>query len=244
LAFTLFFPVATSLMQEDRAGAYVLPSQQILQFVSAHFSKFETLVIKHTVERESGVGVQSFEEILTMKSPDFLHAAPTEESGTRTGIIDRSFRALFLASSQTWLRDLLSGAGVDLDRVSYTRIDGTVAYLIGEGRDDRPKLAVEKARFLPLVFNYPSRLSHDPEFIRVTFRDYRQVGQGWYPFEIMCSSDAGWVERYKVQSIQVNAPVQPSLFQPSQSMSRPAKSACNEEKIHANVRAFERKYVR
>ena len=244
LVSALFFVVIASLASKGQADAYVLPSEQLLQLMAVHFSKFETLVIRHTVERGSGEDTRSFEEILTMKSPDFLHAAPAEGAGAQAGVIDRTFRAIFLASSQTRLRDLLSGAEVDLDRVHYTRVEGTVAYCIGDRRADRPKLAVEKARFLPLAFDYLSRISHGADFIRVTFRDYRQVDQGWYPFEILCRSDLGWAERYKVQSIQVNTPVDPSLFYRSQAESLPAGDPDNEEKIHAIIKAFEQKYSR
>jgi hypothetical protein len=242
--FALFFVAVASLTPGGQVSAYVLPSQQLLHFISAHFSKFETLVITHTVERESGEDFRRFEEIITMKSPDLLHAVPTEEAGNPAREIDRSFRNLFLASSQTRLRDLLSGAGVNLDRVSYTRVGGTVAYLIGERGAFRPQLAVEKARFLPLVFYYPSRLTLGPEFIRVTFQDFRQVDQGWYPFEILCSSDAGWSEHYKVLSIRVNTPVEPSLFHPSQAESLPAESPHKDERIDAIIESLEQKYGR
>jgi hypothetical protein len=242
--FTVFCLAVAGPASKGQADAYVLPSEQLLQLMAAHFSKFETLVIRHAVERESGEDTQSFEEILTMKSPDFLHAAPAEGAGPQTEPMERSFRALFLASSQSRLSDLLSGADVDLDRVSYTRVDGSIAYLIGDRKADRPKLAVEKARFLPLAFDYLSRIAHGPEFISVIFRDYRQVDKGWYPFEILCRSELGWAERYKVQSIQVNVPVEPSLFYRSQAESRPAGDLNNEEKIDAVIKAFEQKYSR
>jgi hypothetical protein len=226
----------------ERPHAYVLSSEQLLQFMAAHFSKFETLVLTHSVERESQEGVKDFEEILTMKSPDLLHAETKDPSVNQGRVVDRSYRRLFLASTQSKVSALLSGAGVNTEKVSFTRVDGTIAYLIGDARPDSPKLAVEKARFLPLLFVYPSRLAGSTDLVKVTFRDYRQVEQGWYPFEILCSSTHGWAERYRIESIKVNVPVQPSLFLQAQEEVRPAESPAKEEKINAIIKTFEEKY--
>ena len=222
--------------------AYVLPSEQVLQFMAAHFSKFETLVITHSVERESQEGVKNFEEILTMKSPDLLHTETKDPSVNQSRVVDRFYRRLFLASTQTRLSVLLSEAGVNTEKVSFTREDGTIAYLIGDEGPDSPKLAVEKARFLPLLFVYPSRLAGSTDLVKVTFRDYRQVEQGWYPFEILCSSTRGWSERYWIVSIKVNVPVQPSLFLQAQEEVHPAESPAKEEKINEIIKTFEEKY--
>lgn len=241
---TVFGLAIASLSPPGKADAYVVPSHQLLHFMADHFSEFETLIVTHSVERESEEGIRKFEETIVMRSPDFIFAVPTEEKGIQTREIDRSFGHLFLASTQTGLSDLLRSAGVDLDRVFYTRVDGTVAYLIGERGPFRPKLAVEKARFLPLAFHYLSRFTLGPEFIMVSFQDFRQVDQGWYPFEILCRSDAGWSERYKVLSIQVNVPYQPSLFLPPQTKDRPPESSSSDEKIDEIIRSFEQKQTR
>lgn len=243
--FTVFCLATASLTPYDQAGAYVLPSQQLLGFVADHFSNLQTLVIRHTVERESGEDIQVFEEILTMKGPDLIHAAPAEGAGNQNRRIDRSFRTLFFANSRATLTNLLNSAGVDLGRVSYTRVNGNVAYLIGERGPYKAKLAVEKDGFFPLAFHYSRRLPHGLEFIRVTFRDYRQVDQGWYPFEILCSSEAGWAERYEIRSLQVNAPVDSSLFVPSQrEESRPVESPHEDDRIDAIIKSLEEKYGR
>ena len=226
----------------ENPHAYVLPAEQLFQFMAPHFSKFDTLVITHSVERESPEDMRNFEETLTMKSPDLLHGRTKDPFANQGRVIDRSYRRLFLASDQDRISALLRGAGVDTDKVSFTRVDGAIAYLIGDERPDRPKLAVEKARFLPLLFVYPSRLAGSFDLIRVTFRDYRQVEQGWYPFEIFCSSTQGWTERYRIESIKVNVPVQPSLFLEVQEEPRPAESPAEDEKINAIIKTFEDKY--
>jgi len=226
----------------ERLHAYVLPPEQLLQFMVPHFSKFDTLVVKHSVERETPEGVQSFEEILTMKSPDLLHSETPGPAATQGRVVDRSYRRLFFAKSLGEVSALLSGAGVDMEKASFTRVDGSIAYLIGDPVPERPKLALEKARFLPLLFVYPSRLAGPPDLVKVTFRDYRQVDLGWYPFEILCASENGWAERYRIESIQVNVPVQPSLFRQAQEAPRPEESPARDERIDRIIKTFERKY--
>jgi hypothetical protein len=242
LVSTAIFLGLMSLPGYDRCAAYVLPAQQLLQFMAVHFSKFDTLIVRQAVERESEEGTKAFEEILSMKSPDLLHSQSTEPSVDQGKLIDRNYRKLFLAGSQAGLTVLLTEAGVDLGKVSYTRIHGTIAYLIGDRSPESPRIALEKGRFLPLLFVYPSRLLPGSELVEVTFRDYRQVGQGWYPFEILYKTGEGLAEHYKIESIRVNVPLQPSLFNTSGTRSGPAQNEGNEEKIKAIIKTFEQKY--
>lgn len=237
----LFLLALGSFLPGGLAAAYVLPSQQLLQFMAVHFAKFETLVINQTVERQSAEGIQSFGEILTMKDPDLIHAAVTETAGNLPRVIDRSFRALFLASTPGKIESLLKGAGVDTERVSYTRVDGTVAYLIGDKKSDGPNMAVEKARSLPLFFSYPSRFTQGPETIKVDFRDYRRVEQGWYPFEILISSNAGWKERYTLQSIRVNVAADLSQVE---ALPMGTSQTQKDEAIQGIIKKFEQQYGR
>jgi hypothetical protein len=243
LTWTAVFLGLFGLLGLDKSAAYILPAEQLLQFMAVNFSKFDTLVVKQAVERESQEGTKAFEETLFMKSPDLLRSQRAETSTDENGTIDRNYQKLFLARSKTGLTDLLTEAGVDLEQVSYTRVHGTVAYLIGGRSPDSPRIAVEKARFLPLLFVYPSRLRPGPGLIEVNFLDYRQVGQGWYPFEILYKSGEGLAERYKIESIRVNVPLQPSLFNTSPAPSGPGKNnAVDEEKIKELIKTFEQKY--
>jgi hypothetical protein len=246
LISTAVFLVLFSLPGFDRSDAYILPAEQLLQFMAVHFSKFDTFVVKQAVERESQEGTKAFEETLFMKRPDLLRSQSTETSIDQDGMIDRSYEKLFLAGSRTGLTDLLTEAGVDLGQVSYTRVHGTVAYLIGGRSPDSPRIAVEKERFLPLLFVYPSRLLPGRDLIEVNFLDYRKVGQGWYPFEILYKSSEGLaerLERYKIESIRINVPLQPSIFNTSRPPSGPGKNnAVDEEKLKEIIKSFEQKY--
>lgn len=242
LLVSLAVLLSFSLPGAEGLHAYVLPPEQLLQFMVPHFSKFDTLVVKHAVERETPEGVRHFEEILTLKSPDLLHSETRDPFATQGRVVDRSYRRLFFVKSFADVSVLLSSAGVDMEKTSFTRVDGTIAYLIGDRGPEHPRLALEKARFLPVLYVYPSRLAGYSDLVTVTFRDYRQVDLGWYPFEILCVSEGGWAERYRIESIQVNVPVQPSLFRQVQEEPRPEASPARDEKIDAIINTFERKY--
>jgi hypothetical protein len=106
---------------------------------------------------------------------------------------------------------LLLEMGIDVQKVSYTRIDGVVAYRIGETDQASPKVLVEKGRFLPLLLSYKAP-GLGGGLAKVKFVDYRKVEQAWYPFEIFCSTADGTTEKYTVRSLKVNGPVSASLF--------------------------------
>jgi hypothetical protein len=215
LSWLASIPTATS-------HAYVLPAEQIVQFMTANFSKFQTLVIHQSTRVENPEGNQErvFEEILTMKSPDLFHSDVTGSTADATLLRDHSYRQIFLSNSASRLLDVLYGMGIWLQKTGYTRIDGTIAYQIGDNDEDSPKLLVEKARFLPLLMVYKSPSHPEGDLVKVRFLDYRKVQQGWLPFEITCSYGRKITEKYTVNSVNVNVPVSQSLFDSPEQVQR------------------------
>jgi len=211
---TMGILAALGLLVPCASRAYVMPAEQIIQFMSANFSKFDTLVIRQTTTRmqraESPEKV--YEEVLSMKSPNLFHSSPLDPSAEERRVEDRVFRELLIASSPRRLLPRLSELGIDTQQVAYTRLEGTVAYGIGDKDPKRPKLLIEKARVLPLLMVYRRPGQEAGELIRVRFLDYRKVEQGWVPFEIHTFSGDQWIEKYSVHSVKVNAPLKPSLF--------------------------------
>jgi hypothetical protein len=136
----------------------------------------------------------------------------TGTSADATPLRDHSYRQLFLANSASRLMDVLYGMGVWLPKTGYTRIDGIIAYRIGDSQEVSPKLLVEKARFLPLLMVYKSPSHPEGDLIKVRFLDYRKVQQGWLPFEITWSYGQNITEKYIINSVKVNVPVSQSLF--------------------------------
>jgi hypothetical protein len=194
--------------------AYVMPAEQLIQFMVANFAKFDTLVIRQsTTQRQKGDRPERvYEEILSIKSPNLFHSSPVDPSTEQRRVDDQIFRELLIANSQRRLLPRLSELGIDTQQVAYTRLEGTVAYRIGEKDPGKPKLLIEKARSLPLLFVYQRPGQEAGEWIKVRFLDYRKVEQGWVPYEIHYFSGDQWIEKYSIQSVKVNAPLKPSLF--------------------------------
>jgi hypothetical protein len=205
---------ALGLLVPCASQAYVMPAEQIIQFMSANFAKFDTLVIRQSTTRmQKGESPEKgYEEVLSIKSPNLFRSSPLDSSAEQRSVEDRVFWELLIASSPRRLLPRLSELGIDTQQVAYTRLEGTVAYCIGEKDPKRPKLLIEKTRVLPLLLVYQSPRQGAGELIRVRFLDYRKVEQGWIPFEIHTFSGDQWIEKSSVHSVKVNVPLKPSLF--------------------------------
>jgi hypothetical protein len=193
--------------------AYVLPVEQVIQFMAANFAKFDTLVIRQSVTRmQNGeTPERAYEEVLSIKSPNLFHSSLIDGQA-EMDVEDRVYRELLIASSQRRLLPRLSELGIDTQQVAYTRLEGAVAYCVGEKDPKKPKLLIEKARVLPLLMVYRRPGQGAGGLIRVRFLDYRKVEQGWVPFEIHTFSGEQWIEKHSVYSVKVNAPLKSSLF--------------------------------
>lgn len=205
---------ALGLLAPCVSQAYVLPAEQVIQFMIANFAKFNTLVIMQSTTRvRTGESpALAYEEVLSIKSPNLFHSSLLDPSVEPTRRSDLVFRELLIASSQRRLFLRLSELGIDTQQVAYTRLEGSVAYCIGEKDPKKPKLLIEKMRVLPLLMVYQRPDQEAGDLIRVRFLDYRKVEQGWVPYEIHYFSGDQWVEKYSVRSVKVNAPLKPSLF--------------------------------
>jgi hypothetical protein len=178
-----------------------------------------------------------------MKSPDLFRVEVLGSEGGQTREMDHRYRRLLIANSESDLKAFLSGMGIDMEKIFFTRVDGVIAYCIGDRDPDSPKILIEKERFLPLLLTY-RRLSYAGEdVVRVRFKDYRQVEQGWYPFEITYSS--GWQisERYIIQSLRANVQVSPTYFD-SPPIQPQKEGPSEEERLRRIIRTFEEKYGR
>jgi len=132
--------------------------------------------------------------------------------------------------------------------VAFTRLEGVIAYRIGDKETDSPKILIEKERFLPILLKY--KLPGDPpgEIITVKFKDYRTLEQGWYPYEIHYVIKDRIMERYITEDLQVNATINPYLFATTEMKSGSdqstvsAGSSTDEERLRQIIKSFERKY--
>jgi hypothetical protein len=253
LCFFLVGFLASAIMLTGRCSAYVLPPHQLIGFMAANFEPFETIVIQQFTEVTTLGGPEqpsAFEEIVTMKSPDLFRVEPLGPDAGRTRDMDHRYRRLLIANRESDLKAFLSRMGIDMEKVFFTRVDGVIAYCIGDRNPESPKILIEKERFLPLLLTYRRPGYAGEDVVRVRFKDYRQVEQGWYPFEITYSS--GWEisERYIIQSLRANAPVSPTYFDappiPPQTEAPPDEGGTpsEEERLNRIIRTFEEKYGR
>ncbi|MGD9039706.1 MAG: hypothetical protein PVH82_08735 [Desulfobacteraceae bacterium] len=235
----------------ESCQGYVIPANQLIAFMAKNFSKFQTLVIIQSTQQKDendDMGDASFMERVWMESPDRLRSQVTDHPMGRVREPDMSYRQVLMANSAQRLTQLLSSMGVNLHSVALTRIDGIIAYRIGDKEPERPKILVEKDRFLPLLLVYRASRPLVLETITVQFKDYKKMEEGWYPFEIIYTDGQGFKEIYTIHTLKANVPIDPALFvmpkrefAPEQ-VSEPGEVPAEEERLREIIRKFEEKY--
>ena len=214
ISFVAFLVGCLTVASEPVAHAYVLPAEQIVQFMASNFSKTQTLrVDQYCQETGEEGGSTGFYEVLTMKSPDLFHSRIKDSDERKGAERDNFYLQFFLSNSASRLSALLLEMGIDLQKVAYTRMDGVIAYRIGDTEETSPKVLIEKGRFLPLHVSYRAS-GPEGTLVKAKFLDYRKVEQAWYPFETLYSRADGTTQKCTVRSLRVNGPVSPSLFGP------------------------------
>ena len=225
--FLITICLATVVLAPGIGRPYVLPSTQIIQFMTDRYADIKALkIIQLTTMRDRDQETDSaFGEIIEAMSPDLYRSKVAGQQSTRLiihngsktlRIIDNRtttdlasndflYRFLLLAQSPERIQKSLQGKGINLDKVSLTRFDDRVAYLIGDKDEGNPQLLVDKDRFLPLLLAYDTLSFH--------FSDYREVMEDtWYPYRIVYTSDGIIVEEYMVKDITVNPPLDVTQF--------------------------------
>jgi hypothetical protein len=255
LFFAAFiFFLLTGAFNSSKSYAYILPAEQIVEFMSANFTCFDTLVINQITQQENlaadEIGEDRvFREKLTMQSAANYHLEILEQTADKLEGAEHLFRQFIINNPKEKLLQLLPRLGIDLQQVSYSRLEGTIVYYIGDKDENSPKLLVEKKRFLPLLLVY--RLPGDPQakWVRVRFKDYRAVKDKWYPYDITYAIEGQFTERYMIQGLETNVPIDPALFKTPKTVApvttaTPIKKLSPEEKerLKKIIEAFEKKY--
>jgi len=209
-----------SLAMPVKASAFIMPAEQVLYLMGTNFSRFKTLVITqstHLKNRHGEEAEMSLNEEVWLKTPGFydselIHSpeAPDGEAGT---IMDRepggdmTFRRLLMAEDLDTRMSFLTDVGIDINFFSLTRFEGIIAYQLGSKGPSSPKLVVDKETFLPVFFCYRSQRESDQGIVTVHFGDYRQLGKGWYPFDIVYTGSEGIIEHQVVLDIKMNTSI-------------------------------------
>ena len=207
---------------------YILPSSQIIAIMTNKFAPIKTLrITQHTkikdIHQEKE---QAFGEIISLSSPYLYRSEIPGQPGKRLIIHNKAktlrvvneritydeesydliYRFFLLSHDPTRLLEMLKEVGINTDKVSLTRFEGKIAYLIGEKNEGSARLLVDKELFLPLLLKYGD--------YRFGFSDYIEfMEHTWYPFQIVYSFKGEIIEEYAVVDIQANIPIEVSLFE-------------------------------
>ncbi|MBW1888657.1 MAG: hypothetical protein JRI52_09970 [Deltaproteobacteria bacterium] len=183
-----------------------------------------------------------------MKSPDLFHSKILDQQESMGEVRNTAYRQLLIANKRQRIGQILSGMGINLESVGFTRIDGVIAYRIGDKEPESPKILIEKESFVPLLLIYRSTENLTHNAITVRFGDYRKLEQGWYPFETTYSLGQKIRETYSIQSLLANEPIDTELFYSSGEKSYPSKTlekkqgTPDEKRLRQIIKTFEKKY--
>jgi hypothetical protein len=200
----LYLAVSVILLKGTCVFGYVMPEDQILDFMCNNFKMVHKVSMIHSTLQTSGGNERVFTEQIWLESPDMYSIKALDRMGNRDQIpADLIYHQLFIMNSREKIERLLSSIGIDISQTSMTRIDGVIAIRIGGKETNSPKLIIEKERFLPLMISY--RLPGEEDLVTVVFKDYQMKEAGWYPFEIIYKKGEGLTEKYTIQSLQENS---------------------------------------
>jgi len=198
--------------------AYIMPAEQLLDLMSSRFSRFHTVLLTQstrlmTTEQDEDQAI-TFEEKVWIKSPGFYGSLVVpeivgqdmspEDIQTLRLDIDSAYRKLLVANTPNNLATYLMEWDIDLETVSFTRLNGVIAFCIGAAPRVGPRLLIEKERFLPLLLNYKTVFGAQTRMIEVRFKDYRKVRNGWFPFTIEYFLDGEPAETYLILDADFN----------------------------------------
>ena len=207
--FVCLILLISMVLVHDTCLSYILPSGQVIGYMTRNFSKYKTIVIRQHVRQND----ESFyTEQIFMESPDRIGTRVIEKDKDLASSRDTTYLLLLMANKLSKMKQTLSGLEIDLETVEYDRLDGSIVYRIGDNSPVSPKIMIEKKRFLPLLLKYHSPEDPGNVFITIKFKDYRELDKGWFPFEIIYSLDDKELETYSIQTIEANIPIDPSRF--------------------------------
>jgi len=222
----------------ELAHAYLLPPQQILEFVTEKTGKIYDFRFEAVVESPDPDLPDTMirkEMVYYAARPDFLRmetVGQAEDStalvraGKRLALMDGHlvaeparhediFPALLYADSPQTLEMLLAAEQVDLGQVHLSRLGKQIAYVIGGPPRDvgAPQFWCDKDNFWPIRLIGRRSSSGVDDLVDIRFLSYQEVaGSIWLPTVIEIYRQEQLVFRLKVQSTSFNQRLPDSLF--------------------------------
>ncbi len=259
------------------SAGYVMPIDQMIDKMRARFSRFNTLIVDqttHVLNRQDGETARVFQERIWLKSPGHCRAeivgrperqdvssAPPASGGAVQGggqvapsVVsgqpnhNTTFRWLLMANERDEILGFLSQLGVDVESVGFARLDGKVAYRIGDKALESPKLLIDRETFLPLLFSYEPPGVSKGNRVTVRFNNFKEVTSGWYPYTIDYSAGKDQAERYFLLNLRVNPPIETSFFKAAAEKAgvvptpEPVGGGKEEDRLDEVIRILKEKY--
>lgn len=227
-----------SVLVNKAARAYILPPEQILEYVSIQTAKiynFHFLVWAESPDPEFPRTMMRREMVIYATRPDLLRQEMVGEagsditlasSGRRISVTDGHlvaeptrhediFTILLHANSPQTLETLLMTEQVDLSQAHLSRFEKRIAYVIGgpPKGGKSPQFWCDKDTFLPLRL-IGRRLYHNvPDLVDIRFLSYQKVGESiWLPWIIEFYRQDTLFLRLTVQEAYFNERLPGSLF--------------------------------
>ena len=230
--------LSVSAVGLELAHGYLLPAQQILEFVTEKTGKiynFRFEVVVESPDPDLPDTMIKKEMVYYAARPDFLRqeiVGEAEDStvlvgaGKRLALVDGHvlaeparhediFPALLYADSPQTLEMLLAEEQVDLGQVHLARLGRQIAYVIGgsPGGVGAPQFWCEKDNFWPIRLIGRRSSSRVDDLLDIRFLSYQEVaGSTWLPTVIEIYRQGQLVFRMTVQSTSFNQRFPESLF--------------------------------
>lgn len=218
--------------------AYILPADQILNFMIKHLGSVSTLQISQkTVIYDPSLeeGMQEFDATLYYWYPDRFRYEVTTPGGEEIRVVGPDgamavqkgqivqqresqfdhFKDALLYRSTELLRWKFSQREVDLDVVSLGRYRDKISYVIGAKYPDEslPQIWIEKDTFRPIRYILTPGDLHDSDSEEVEYADYTSLGKNkWYPARILFYKNGRLTSMYVLEDFKINPKLSNKLF--------------------------------
>ena len=222
----------------EAAHGYLLPPQQILEFVTEQTAKihnFRLDVLVESPDPDFPEKMISREMVYYAARPDFLRQEMAGEAEDFTVLVGAGQRLAFLdghllsepahhedifpillhSSSPQTLEMLLSAEGVDLSQVHLSRLGKQIAYVIGgpPRAVEAPQFWCDKDNFRPIRLIGRRSFSGIADLVEIRFLSYQEVAKStWLPRVIEFYRQGQFFLRLRVQRTYFNEGLPDSLF--------------------------------
>ena len=218
--------------------AYILPPEQILEFMIKHLGPLTTLQISQkTVIYNPSLeeGVQEVDATLYYQYPDRFRYEVTTPEGQEIRVVGPDgavvvqkgkivreresrfdhFKDPLLYRNTELLRRKLSQGEIDFSVVSLGRYRNKISYVIGARYPDEslPQIWIEKDTFRPIRYILTRGDLIDSDSEEVEYTDYTSLGKNkWYPARILFYKNSRLTRMYVLEDFKVNPQVSDKLF--------------------------------